>query len=284
MNKGLIGVTISLVLSVMLVMPPLALSAGGGRGGGAGGGHVGGGFHGGFAGHGGFNGRVGMNGFAGHGFHNGFHNGFHGRPFFNHRFGRFFPFSTVAFVGWPGFGWPGYGWGSGYGWPYFYGSALSPDYSDSYNGPAYNQPAYAPPASAAPTVYSVNLYNPSPAAQQPAFQPAVPAVYEPPPAYMAPAPSVAPQGVVEYEGGRYELRGDGMTVAYRWVWIPNPPSGPPGVAPSSMKMPASGELAPARRGTVYHWVDDQGVMHMTDRWQAVPQHYRDQAKQNLASS
>lgn len=32
---------------------------------------------------------------------------------------------------------------------------------------------------------------------------------------------------VIYPTGRYELRGDGITTPYQWVWIPNPPPPPP---------------------------------------------------------
>lgn len=296
MNKGPIAATISLVLSVMLVLPPLAISAGrGGHGGGGGGrggamGHVGGGGgRGGFGGHGGFGGQRGFGGHGGFMGQRGFgggHRGFgsqhfhHGRPFFNHGFGRFGAFASPVFW-WPSSYWWSYPYGS-YGWPYFAGSALYSD--DYYGGPGgYGSPvAYPPPASAAPTVYSINIYNPAPAAAQPIVQPvAQPAVYEPPPVSPGSFAPASPQGVVEYEGGRYELRGDGMTTAYKWVWIPNPPPGPPGT--SAMRTPASGELAPARRGTIYRWVDDQGVLHVTDRWQTVPQRYREQAKQNLDS-
>ena len=39
---------------------------------------------------------------------------------------------------------------------------------------------------------------------------------------------------VQYLHGRYELRGDGVYTAYRWVWIPNaPPPPPPPGAPGS---------------------------------------------------
>ena len=30
----------------------------------------------------------------------------------------------------------------------------------------------------------------------------------------------------------------------------------------------------SRHGQVYRWTDDQGVMHMTDRWEVVPEQYR----------
>jgi hypothetical protein len=46
--------------------------------------------------------------------------------------------------------------------------------------------------------------------------------------YTDPRPAVAPSpSVVHYPHGRYELRGDGISVAYQWVWIPNPPPPPP---------------------------------------------------------
>jgi len=70
-----------------------------------------------------------------------------------------------------------------------------------------------------------------------------PVVYSPPPAYSypvaapapvvtaAPAPPAPPKIVreVAYEHGRYVLYGDGVTRAYQWIWVPNPP--PPGSAP-----------------------------------------------------
>jgi len=61
----------------------------------------------------------------------------------------------------------------------------------------------------------------------------------PPPVIVAPAPvdpvpapavqTTSPRAstaanVVQYANGRYELRGDGVTTPYQWVWIPNPPS------------------------------------------------------------
>lgn len=66
--------------------------------------------------------------------------------------------------------------------------------------PAYAAPAYAAPAYAAPApVRAVALQSP------------------PPRTYAT---------VVEYPHGRYVLRGDGINVAYRWVWIPNAPAPP----------------------------------------------------------
>jgi hypothetical protein len=47
--------------------------------------------------------------------------------------------------------------------------------------------------------------------------------------------TVAPMPtVVQYPHGRYELRGDGVTVPYTWVWIPNPPPPPPDPAGSAV--------------------------------------------------
>ena len=92
----------------------------------------------------------------------------------------------------------------------------------------------------------------------------------------APPPPPAPiQNVVEYATGRYELRGDGMAVPYTWVWIPNPPPAPPSGPPPPGSAPAS---ASSGHGKLYRWTDAQGVLHITDRLQAVPPEYRSKAK------
>lgn len=108
-------------------------------------------------------------------------------------------------------------------------------------------------------------------------------VYAPPVMYAPPtggtvsfAPSPPMPSVIEYPTGRYELRGDGITAPYRWVWIPNPPPAPPAApppadAPASPAPPASG---PARPTTVYRWTDEQGVLHLTDRRDTIPARYR----------
>lgn len=90
---------------------------------------------------------------------------------------------------------------------------------------------------------------------------------------LAPAPPPAPTqppppNVVEFPSGRYELRGDGMTVPYTWVWIPNPPSAPPSAAAPGVS-----------RHELYRWTDEEGVLHATDRLEVVPPKYRSQAKQ-----
>ena len=115
--------------------------------------------------------------------------------------------------------------------------------------PPYRAPAVVvapPPAYYAPApAYSV----PPPAYYAPA-----PAYSAPPPAYSAPpayvrqtyaAPAPAQPRVIQYPGGRYELRGDGIATAYEWVWIPNPTNlpSPPG-APSAYSAPASTYSAP----------------------------------------
>lgn len=64
-------------------------------------------------------------------------------------------------------------------------------------------------------------------------------IYATPPHYVVAVPAPPPPPVfptvVQYPHGRYELRGDGVSIAYQWVWIPNPPPPPPPPpAPSSI--------------------------------------------------
>ena len=82
---------------------------------------------------------------------------------------------------------------------------------------------------------------------------------------------------IEYPGGRYELRGDGVTLPYNWVWIPNPPAGPPAPAPPPTAS-GSGDQSSAHRSKLYQWVDEQGVVHMTNNAEAVPEPFRKQTK------
>jgi hypothetical protein len=69
-----------------------------------------------------------------------------------------------------------------------------------------------------------------------------PAVYGQPAmtAAIAPAPP-PPPSVIEYSTGRYELRGDGVTVPYTWQWIANvpPPPPPPAAAPAAASAPTA---------------------------------------------
>ncbi len=96
--------------------------------------------------------------------------------------------------------------------------------------------------------------------------------------------SPAMPSVVEYPGGRYELRGDGITVPYVWVWIPNAPLGPPPTpaAPPALAPSGSAPIAErpsrAQRTHIYRWTDDQGVVNLTDDLNNVPERYRTQAR------
>lgn len=95
--------------------------------------------------------------------------------------------------------------------------------------PVYVAPApvyYAQPAYSSPPVYyarpAYTYGSPVYASTAPIYvERRVSArTYTPPPRRTYPT-------VVEYPHGRYELRGDGETAPYRWVWIPNPPVAPP---------------------------------------------------------
>lgn len=123
-----------------------------------------------------------------------------------------------------------------------------------------------------------------------------PVYYDAPPAYygsstyyppstggtMAVAPSPPPMpGVIQYPTGRYELRGDGVTTPYVWVWIPNPPPAPPPPPLSEPLTPpgwAPGEPPGAPQSHLYHWTDDEGAVHWTNSWEAVPEQYRPRTK------
>jgi hypothetical protein len=65
----------------------------------------------------------------------------------------------------------------------------------------------------------------------PTYYPA-PVVYTAPEAsYTAPAATYTQQAPqvdreVIFPEGRYILQGDGVTTAYKWVWVPNPPAPP----------------------------------------------------------
>ena len=103
------------------------------------------------------------------------------------------------------------------------------------------------------------------------------AVALPPVAYVAPAPAATPPApppppereVVEHSDGRYELRGDGIAVPYRWAWIPKAPP-PPAFRPK-----------PDVR--LYAWTDEQGVLHVTDRLDRIPERHRAEAQRNASS-
>lgn len=114
--------------------------------------------------------------------------------------------------------------------------------------------------------------------------------YDPPLAYSAPpAPAQIATFVatptrpsaVEYATGRYELRGDGTSTPYVWVWIPNAPP-PPAPAPESPPAarveppppPGTSEAPSPRRTQFYRWVDEKGVVHLTDNPESVPPQFR----------
>jgi hypothetical protein len=91
-----------------------------------------------------------------------------------------------------------------------------------------------------------------------------------------PPPSGTPtQSVIQYPNGRYELRGDGWTSPYTWAWIPHapppPPAAPPVTPPVTTRQSSGSE-------DFYSFVDDQGVLHWTDRWDSIPDKYRSNAK------
>ena len=106
---------------------------------------------------------------------------------------------------------------------------------------------------------------------------------------VAPAPPQAPptSNVAEFPTGRYELRGDGVSTPYTWVWIPNPPTSPP---PARLRpRPRGSELGErpgtsARAGQLYRWTDAQGVVYWTDRLDAVPEQYRSKVKAHVLLS
>ena len=85
---------------------------------------------------------------------------------------------------------------------------------------------YPPPAYYPPPYYYPPAYYGSP----PAYSP--PVGYAPPAATVSVTPAQPTQNVVQFATGRYELRGNGASTPYRWVWIPNPPTAPPQVAPA----------------------------------------------------
>ena len=138
---------------------------------------------------------------------------------------------------------------------------------------AYGAPLYYGSTLGEPLLYDTSVYAPAP-------------VYTAPPVYVPvvvpiassalPAAPARP-GVIEFPEGRYELRGDGVSIPYTWVWIPNPPAAPP-ASSSPPTAPSSGDRSPVRRSQLYRWVDEQGVMHLTDNADAVPEEFRKQAK------
>jgi hypothetical protein len=127
------------------------------------------------------------------------------------------------------------------------------------------------------TVYAPQVYAASPG-------PVYSGAWGPPQAYAAPPAPPIPR-VVEYPGGRYELRGDGVTSPYVWVWVPNPPAAPPvppspAAPPVEAPEPSLSPRTPAPRSTAYRWTDDNGVTTWTDNLEKVPPRFRAQAYQS----
>ena len=160
-----------------------------------------------------------------------------------------------------------YFYGSGYyAPPAFYGSSLGYDFGSS---GGYDPPiAYAPPPS----------YDSAPAYSSPPAYGSTPPV---PFSTTTFVPEPARPDVIEYPTGRYELRGDGINTPHVWVWIPNPPpppesapAGPTGTRGAPSPPPWASEAASPRRSQLYRWVDEQGVVHLTDNPESVPPQYR----------
>jgi hypothetical protein len=142
------------------------------------------------------------------------------------------------------------------------------------------------PAFVAPSaVVSTGIF----VAPAPVYSP--PPVYAPAPAYSPPvaypAPPLPPPvpRVVEYPGGRYELRGDGVTTPYVWVWIPDPPVAPPPppAPPAEGLEPSRAPRSPAPRTTAYRWTDDNGVTTWTDSLEKVPPRFRAEASRSAVT-
>jgi hypothetical protein len=144
-------------------------------------------------------------------------------------------------------------------------------------------PTFTPWASGVVVVNTPPAYAPAPA-----VPPTI--VYAPTSIVYAPAATSAPSPpeptVVEHATGRYELRGDGVTSPYQWVWIPRPPPPPPPPPEASPPEPSPpSSRAPAREravGRLYRWTDDQGVTTWTDRLENVPERYRSGAESRPA--
>lgn len=143
----------------------------------------------------------------------------------------------------------------------------SPGYAYASPGYAYGSPVY-------PDASSYYGYDSAPASSY------APTYAWTPSSSVAVAPPPMPT-VVEHETGRYELRGDGTTAPYRWVWIPNPPATPPVPAPpaavTAQPPPPPRDEPQPRRSTLYRWTDRDGVVHLTDNASSVPPEYRAKA-------
>ena len=119
----------------------------------------------------------------------------------------------------------------------------------------------------------------------PALAVSAPYVYDQTPVVTGGAAPVTT--VIEYPAGWYQLRGDGLTSPYVWVWIPKPPPAPsqpaaviPPVPPppvGSVLPDSTADVSPRRKG-LFRWIDDEGVAHWTDQRESIPQRYRAKAE------
>jgi hypothetical protein len=101
------------------------------------------------------------------------------------------------------------------------GAALAYPYAYPYPAYAYAYPGYAYPGY--PYPYSAYPYAYYPyASAYPAYRAQVTSQ----PAAVAPQRQVAVQREVVYAHGKYVLRGDGVTQAWQWVWVPAVPASP----------------------------------------------------------
>jgi hypothetical protein len=110
---------------------------------------------------------------------------------------------------------------------------------------------------------------------------ASPVIYASPPmaaSVALPAPATLPMPtLVDHANGWYQLRGDGATTPYRWVWIPKPPAEPASSASESNGSTKPAEAQSRDPGPAYQWTDDKGVTTWTNKLERVPKRFRDQA-------
>jgi hypothetical protein len=132
---------------------------------------------------------------------------------------------------------------------------------------------YTVPAETAPPVINVSpvIYT------APAVHVYQPAVAQPERVQVTAPPELPLTRVVEHPTGRYELRGDGSSAPYEWVWIPNPPSAPPEPASSVAAEPKAAPVRATGRTAAYRWSDDDGTIFVTNRLDQVPEAYRSRA-------
>jgi hypothetical protein len=168
--------------------------------------------------------------------------------------------------------------------PHHRGNARRPIVTGAFAPPLIVTPA--PAEAYVPEDYpDTTGYYDAPDSSRAAYGYSPPMVYTQPvtaPIPAAPSPPPTPS-VIQYENGRYELRGDGMTTPYTWVWIPNPPPPPPPPPPAAPPAPRLADNPPPRSSQLYRWTDEQGVVHLTDRLDSVPRAYRAQAKETPGS-